>query len=67
MYLYFLGFFYCKDTLFMLFRFSQSVFDSQETQHLAFGLVGMHSAAASIWAVTKFSHSSFGVCLPDVS
>ena len=31
------------------------------------GLVDMHSTAASVWAVTKFSYSSFGVCISDVS
>ena len=31
------------------------------------GLVGMHLAAAYKWVVTKFSYSSFGACLSDVS
>ena len=30
---------------------------------LALCLVGMHSVAASKWALTKFSYSSFGVCV----
>ena len=35
---------------------------------LALGLVGMHSVAAFIWVVKKkFSYSSFGVCLSNVS
>ena len=40
--------------------------DSQGILHLVLGLVAIHSAAVSIWVVTKFSHSSFGVCLLDV-
>ena len=35
--------------------------DSHRTLHLALGLVGMHSAAAPMWAVTKFSYSSFRI------
>ena len=34
---------------------------------LALCLVGMHSAAASKWALTKFSYSSFGVDVFDIS
>ena len=30
-------------------------------------LVGMHSAAASKWALMKFSNSSFGVGISDIS
>ena len=30
---------------------------------LALCLVGMHSAAASMWALMKFSYSSFGICV----
>ena len=41
--------------------------DSQRTRHLILILIGMHYAAASIWAITKFSNSSFGACLLDVS
>ena len=36
---------------------------SYETLGLALCLVGMHSAAASKWALTKFSYLSFGVCV----
>ena len=36
---------------------------SHGTLVLALCLVGMHSAAAYKWAVTKFSYSSFGVCV----
>ena len=35
---------------------------SHGTIGLALCLVGMHSAAASKWALTKFSYSLFGVC-----
>ena len=41
--------------------------DSLVTLHLVHCLVGKHSTAASIWTETKFSYSSFGVCLSDVS
>ena len=34
---------------------------------LALCLIGMHSAAASKWALTKFSYSSFGVGVSDIS
>ena len=36
---------------------------SHRTLGLALSLLGMHSAAASKWALTKFSYSSFGVCV----
>ena len=36
---------------------------SHGTLGLTFCLVGIHSAAASKWALTKFSYSSFGVCV----
>ena len=45
--------------------FIRTGIDSQETQHLSLGLVGMHLAALSIWVVTKFF--IFGVYLSDVS
>ena len=35
--------------------------------YLTLGLVRMQSAAASIWIVTKFSYTLFGVCLSYVS
>ena len=40
---------------------------SHGTLGLAFWLVGMHSAAASRWALMKFSYSSFRVCVSDFS
>ena len=40
---------------------------SHETLGLALCLVGMHSATASKWALTKFSYSSFGVGVYDIS
>ena len=40
---------------------------SHETLDLALCFVGMHSAAASKWALTKFSYSSFGVGVSDIS
>ena len=55
------------DSFFMLSRFSQTSIDSQRTLSLALNVVGMHSTAASIWAVTMFSYPSFRVCLSYVS
>ena len=40
---------------------------SHGTLGLSLRLVGMHSAAASKWALVKFSYSSFGVCVSDFS
>ena len=40
---------------------------SHGTMSLALYLVGMHSAATSNWALTKFSYSSFGICVSDFS
>ena len=45
---------FSKDVV-MLSRFSPTAIDFQGTQLLAFGFIGMHSAAAS-----NFSYSSFG-------
>ena len=44
-------------------RFFLTANVSHGTLGLAFCFVGMHSAAASKWALTKFSYSSFGVCV----
>ena len=42
--------------------------DFHGTLLLALGLVGMHCAAASMWALMKFLYSSFGVlCRSDIS
>ena len=40
---------------------------SHGTLCIALCLVGMHSAAASKWTLTKFSYSSFGVEVSDIS
>ena len=53
--------------LFLLSHFSVVAMDSHGTIHLVFGLVGIHLAVASVWAVTKFSSSLFRVYLSDVS
>ena len=50
---------------YLVFSFTSS--ESHGTLHLTLCLVGMHSAAASMWAVTKFTYSSFGVCLSNIS
>ena len=41
--------------------------DSHENIRLALGLIDTHSAAVSMRVVTKFSYSSFEVCISDVS
>ena len=56
-----------KDAVFTCSRFYLKAIDSHGTLYLHLGLVGMHSAAASIWAVTTFVYPSFGISLLDVS
>ena len=51
------------EAVFTSARFSLTANVSLGTLGLALCLVGMHSAAASKWALTKFSYSSFGVCV----
>ena len=51
------------ETVFTSARFSLTANVSHGTLGLVLCLVGMHSAAASKWALTKFSYSSFGVCV----
>ena len=50
-----------KKKFFSNFVYFQTTCDSHGILHLSLGLVG------SIWAVTKSSYSSFGVCLSDIS
>ena len=58
------GFFpFHLETVFTSARFFLTANVSHETVGLALCLVGMHSAAASKWAFTKFSYSSFRVCV----
>ena len=59
--------FFSKNAFFMLPPFSLTTIDSKGTLHMALGLVNMHLATTSIWAVTKFSYSSFKISLSDVS
>ena len=49
------------EAVFTSARLSLTANVSHGTQGLVLCLVGMHSAAASKWALTKFSYSSFGV------
>ena len=56
-----------KDVFFYIVSFSLTAIDTHRTLHLDLGLIGMQLTAASIWAVTKFLYSSFGVCDSDVS
>ena len=58
-----IGFFLLHlEAVFTSERFSLSANVSHGTLGLVLCLVGMHSAAASKWALTKLSYSSFGVC-----
>ena len=50
-------------TVFTSARLSLTANVSHGTLGLVVYLVGMHSAAASNWILTKFSYSSFGVCV----
>ena len=56
-----------KITVFTLSRFFLSASVSFGNLCLSIGLVHMHSATASMWALTKFPYSSFGVCVLDIS
>ena len=53
-----------KDTISSCFFLTTS--DCHGILYLTLGLVGKHSAAASMWAVTKFSYPSFKVCLSNI-
>ena len=55
-----------KDAFFTLSRFFLINSDSYGTLHLALALVVMHSVAASLRVLTKFSYSSFGVYFSDI-
>ena len=55
-----------KDVTFILSCFFLTSRHSDGTLHLALDLVGMHSAAASMWALMKFTYLSFGVCASDI-
>ena len=54
-----------KDAFLKLSRFLLTTSATHGSLHLALDLVGTHTAAAaaSMWAVTKFSYLSFGICL----
>ena len=51
------------EAVFTSARFFLTATVSNRTLGLALCLVGIHSAAFSRWALTKFSYSSFGVCV----
>ena len=55
----------------MQFLTSERFFLTSNVSHgtlcLALSLVGMYSTAASMWALMKFSYSSFGVGVSDIS
>ena len=60
----FVGFFLLHlDAVFTSARFSLTAKVSHGTLDLVLSFVGMHFAAASRCAMTKFSYSSFGVCI----
>ena len=56
-----------RDTVFTFARFFLTANVSFWTLGLALCLVGMHSALASMWALTKFSYSSFRIRVSDIS
>ena len=55
------------EAVFTSARFFLTVNVSHRTLCLALCLVGIHSIAASKWALTRFSYSSFGVGVSDIS
>ena len=55
------------DAVFTLTRFYLTVNFSYEILCLTLSLVSMHSAANSMWTLTKFSYSSFRVSVSDIS
>ena len=63
----FIGFLLLRTTFFLWSFFSLDATASSGNLYLAFSLIGMHSANVSLGAVTKYSYSSFGVCVSDVS
>ena len=56
-----------RDAVFTLSHFFLTANVSHGTLCLALGLVGIHSAAASMWEMMKFSYLSFGVGASDIS
>ena len=64
---YSLYFFYKTRILFYVISFIPNCNWLPWNLHLALSLVGMHLAAAFIWAVTQFSYSSFGEWLSNIS
>ena len=55
------------EAVFTSARFFQTASVSRGALGLALCLVDMHFAAASKWELTKFSYSSYGVCVSDIS
>ena len=56
-----------QDAIFTIRNFFQTISVSHGIPYMPLGLVGMHSTAASMWALTKFSFSSFEVCVSAIS
>ena len=56
-----------QDVVFTLSHFFLTANVSQRTLCFALCLVGMHSAATSMWALTKFSYLSFRISVSDIS
>ena len=56
-----------RDVVFALSRFFLTANIFRGTLCLGLSLVGMHSAAASMWVLAKFLYSSFGVSVSDIS
>ena len=58
---------FCREAIFTSARFFLTPIVSHGTLGLALCLVGMDSAATFKWALIKFSYSSFGVGVSDIS
>ena len=56
----------CRNAIFTLSRFFLTAKVSYGTLCFPLSLVGMHSAAASMWAFAKFWYSSLEVIVPDI-
>ena len=56
-----------RDIVFTLSHFLFTINVSHRTLCLALSLISMHSAPASMWELTKFSYSWFGISVSDIS
>ena len=56
-----------RNAVFTLSRLLLTARFSHETLFLALGSIVMHCAAVFMWELTKFSYSSFGVSISDIT